>query len=371
MPSLATFNANNLFLRYRFAETYPGDTSKKSKQEAADAMGWGFLPQIADGRFSSKAYIFWDEQRRVATQQALKAQDGKLPDILCLQEVEGMAALRKFNHDHLGAHYRHFMLVDGVDMRQIDVAVASVWPIVDVRSHVDLLARGGERIFSRDCLEATIVLPGGQRLTLFVNHLKSKLVQGKTQAARDRQTRNAHAKRLLQASTVARLVEQRVADLPRDALYAVIGDFNDTPTSPSVAPLTRHRQLTDLVAAHLPPLERYTYFWRGRNRVSQIDYILASPALAERVAARAGRNRRRAPHIERAGLGFVLGTGAQAQRIRQPLFTFFEPDSHHARDADGLAPPALKVPFDFARLSSVQSDPKQPVSDHAPVKVWF
>jgi hypothetical protein len=58
MPSLATFNVNNLFLRRRFGNTYPGDQSKKSKSEAAEAMSWGFLPQIAAGRFSSTAYAF-------------------------------------------------------------------------------------------------------------------------------------------------------------------------------------------------------------------------------------------------------------------------------------------------------------------------
>jgi len=30
MTTLATFNANNFFLRYRFAGTYPGDQSEKS-----------------------------------------------------------------------------------------------------------------------------------------------------------------------------------------------------------------------------------------------------------------------------------------------------------------------------------------------------
>ncbi len=371
MPSLATFNVNNLFLRYRFGDTYPGDMSKKSKSEAAEAMGWGFLPQIADGKFSSKAYVFWDDERRKATADALKGGDGKLPDILCLQEVESMAALRKFNDDHLGGHYKNFMLVDGLDMRQIDVAVASIWPIIDVRSHIDLRSGDGKLVFSRDCLEVTIAIARDAPLTLFVNHFKSKFAQGRTKAAKDAATVRAHDQRRRQAETVARLVRQRMSGRTRTALYAVIGDFNDTPSSPSVTPLTRHSQLTDVVAAHLPPLERYTYFWRGRNRVSQIDHILASQALTKRIAARVKSNKKRAPHIERAGLGFVLGTGANAQVIRDPRFTFFEPDAKFDKDADGAAPAPEKVPFGFKRLPSVQADPKAPISDHAPVKVWF
>ena len=44
MTSLATFNANNFFLRYKFSKTYPGDMSKKSLIEASDAAMMGYLP---------------------------------------------------------------------------------------------------------------------------------------------------------------------------------------------------------------------------------------------------------------------------------------------------------------------------------------
>lgn len=371
VPSLATFNVNNLFLRYKFANMYAGDQARKSRVEAAQAMGWGYLPMIAKGRFSAASYVFWDAKRRKATAKALKAVDGNLPDILCLQEVESMAALRKFNDDYLGGHYTNFMLIDGLDMRQIDVAVASIWPIIDVRSNVDLLGRDGARVFSRDCLEATIDIPGSQPLTLFLNHLKSKLPQGKTKAQKDADTRRSHEVRRRQAETVAKIVQDRMAGRLASPLYAVVGDFNDTPTSPSVTPLTRNGLLTDVLAAHLPPLERYTYFWRSKNSVSQIDYILASKALSARVAASVKKGKQFTPHIERSGLGFVTGTGANAGKIREPRFAFFEPDVAHPKDADRAIPAPMKVPFDFARLPSVKEDPKAPISDHAPVKIWF
>lgn len=371
MPSLATFNTNNLFLRYKFGDTFPGDMSKKSKIEAADAMGWGYLPQISKGQFSSKNYVFWDSARRKATAKALKGGDDKLPDILCLQEVESMAALRKFNDDYLGKYYTNFMLIDGLDMRQIDVAVMSIWPIFDVRSHIDLRGPDGERVFSRDCLEVSIDIPRQEPLTLFVNHLKSKLAQGDTQAKKDADTRKSHARREQQSQTVADLVRERMKGRLNKALYAVVGDFNDTPSSPSVVALTRDELLTDLVSEHLAPEERYTYFYRSKNRVSQIDYVLASKALAKRVAVKVTSDPKYAPHIERSGLGFVLGTGRNAEVIRPPRFTFFEPDAAYSTDADGETPEPVPVNFDFQRVPSVRADPKSPVSDHAPVKIWF
>lgn len=364
MPSLASFNANNLFLRYKFAKTYPGDQSKASKVEAADAMNWGFLPQIASGKFSSKNYIFWDDDRRKASAKALMAVDGKLPDIICVQEVEGMAALRKFNDDFLGGHFKHFMLVDGLDMRQIDVAVASVWPITSVRSNVDLMDKK-DHIFSRDCLEATIECGGAGPITLFINHFKSKLVMGGNKAEG---TKKAHDKRTRQAETVLGIVKERMKGKLATALFAVIGDFNDTPTSPSVAALTQSNLLVDIFAEYLQPLECYTHFWRGPNSVSQMDYVLVSKALAKKVDARVKADKKRKPHIERSGLSY---NPKKDGTIRDVSFKFFEPDAKYQKDVNGKTPALVKIPFDFPRQALVKSDPKKPISDHAPLKIWF
>jgi hypothetical protein len=63
MPSLATFNCNNFFLRYKFNQTYPGDMSKKSLIEASEAVTMGYLPQKSGDRYSLKTFIVWDPER--------------------------------------------------------------------------------------------------------------------------------------------------------------------------------------------------------------------------------------------------------------------------------------------------------------------
>lgn len=366
MISLATFNANNLFLRYRFKETYPGDQSKKSADKAAQALGLGFLPGLVFRNFPKQDVIIWDSARRKSTAQALKAGDGKLPDILCLQEVESMAAIRLFNRDILGGYYKHFMLVDSLDERLIDVAVMSVYPIFNVRSHVDDLDKAGKPIFSRDCLEASINLPKGETLHLYVNHFKSKLSKPGNGKTKQEVEAEAHAKRQKQAETVRDLVKRNHKGQDA-ALFAVVGDFNDTPTSPSVAALTMGNPLLTSVLDLLPVDQRHTYFYRGPNRVSQIDYILASKALLERIKKAAGKGK--LPLIERSGMSF--NTVGKSTTKRNVNVSFFEPDSTYALDANGEAPASIKQAFDFPRLPEVEADPLNPISDHAPVKIWF
>jgi hypothetical protein len=45
---LTFFNANNLFLRYQFGRTFPGDISRKS---TVTSPRWGFVPQYQQGMF--------------------------------------------------------------------------------------------------------------------------------------------------------------------------------------------------------------------------------------------------------------------------------------------------------------------------------
>jgi len=139
----------------------------------------GYVPERKFGKYLSRDFVVWDPVRRNLTAQALAEPDGKLPDILCLQEVENMDALRKLNLDHLAGHYQYQLLIDGRDPRNIDVAVLSVFPIVDIRSNLDVLDDDGTPLMSRDCLEVTITLPSAEDLTLFVNHLKSKFVDAR------------------------------------------------------------------------------------------------------------------------------------------------------------------------------------------------
>jgi endonuclease/exonuclease/phosphatase family metal-dependent hydrolase len=197
-------------------------------------------------------------------------------DVLGVIEAESRIALKRFTDAGLLAEgqprYPYVMVVDGNDERGIDVGVLSTadYPLVGQRSHVDDADASG-RIFSRDCAEYHFSTPGGHRLVVLVNHLKSKGYGGKvaSDAIRRRQAR-------------------RIAEIYRDLValghvhVAVVGDLNDTPDSAPLEPLLRDTDLRD-ISLH-PAFDDDgrpgTYgYCTARNK---LDYVLLSPALFTR-----------------------------------------------------------------------------------------
>lgn len=371
MPSLATFNANNFFLRYRFDNKYPGATGDAAMVEAAEVGLVGYLPGLAFGNFTSR-FIVWDQARRTLAARALEEPDGQLPDILCFQEVENIAAIRVFNQRYLGGFYPYSLLIDGYDPRNIDVGLLSRFPVREIRSNIDELNAQGKRVFSRDCLEVEIRLPDGAVLTLLLNHLKSKFVRrsaGESDASYNGRVLESHQRRLAQAEKIAEYIDDRFHNQQTSALYAVVGDFNDTPESPWVAPLFSTPRLTDCVSRHRPASDTWTYFWRARNRVSHIDHVLVSRALKSRIDDVVQADPTKIPHIERQGVAFrELNASGQTLPV-ESNFVHFEADAVTPAPASPTA--THKVPFRFPRFPEVVADWRSNISDHCPVKVWF
>jgi endonuclease/exonuclease/phosphatase family metal-dependent hydrolase len=194
-------------------------------------------------------------------------------DVLCVVEVEDRLTLDRFNKQVIsedgGCVYPFNLLIDGNDPREIDVGLLSKHEIISVRSHIaDVDAQGV--IFSRDCAEFEIVLPGGDRLWVLANHFKSK-GYGSAQAS--------SRKRWRQATRVAAIYEEAKA---RSPFVAVVGDLNDTPDSWALAPLVRDTDLKD-VSEHPNWQGPKGTFGTGKAKSSKIDYILLSPALWQRL----------------------------------------------------------------------------------------
>lgn len=97
---LTTCNANNLFVRYKFGEGFPGavptrDDTAEPQPLADDRRG--FLPLYTAGTFE----IFGPQQRELTARAIKGSAGGSYPEVLCLQEVESLLALREFNERHL------------------------------------------------------------------------------------------------------------------------------------------------------------------------------------------------------------------------------------------------------------------------------
>lgn len=235
----------------------------------------GSVEIVADGRGD---WIGWVELTTEPIAETAVANTARVTrdvnaEVLGVVEADNRVVLKHFAdadpRDDDTVTYPHVMLIDGNDDRGIDVAILTKrgWPMETMRSHVDDTDDHGA-IFSRDCPEYEIDTPGGHRLTVLVNHLKSKGFgkQADNNARRQRQA-------------------QRVADIYRDLIrdgtvyVAVVGDFNDTPASAPLAPLLKGTNLRD-ISTH-PGFDdggRPGTFGNC-TAANRIDYILLSPAL--------------------------------------------------------------------------------------------
>ncbi|HEX6667792.1 MAG TPA: endonuclease/exonuclease/phosphatase family protein [Solirubrobacterales bacterium] len=216
------------------------------------------------------------------------------PDILAVVEAEDRLALVRFSDYVLkssqGADksFKHAMLIDGNDSRGIDVGLFTKesCPIVGMRSHVDDPGVSGYPLFSRDCAECEVEA-GDEKILLLVNHLKSKGYGG--QEENDKR-RKAQAKR------VKEIYEERIAEGIENIV--VLGDPNDTPDLPPLAPLLKETTLKE--ANELPGWvwgEREGTWSESQN--TKFDYLLLSPALAGKVKA-GGVNRKGVWHAPNA-----------------------------------------------------------------------
>jgi len=230
----------------------------------------GPLEVVATGRDS---WVGWFELRREDVKWQATFNTGRViqavnPDILITVEVENRPTLDRFNKQVLeaqfGLSYKHYMVIDGNDTRGIDLGIMSRFPIREIRSHVDDPTASGF-VFSRDCPEYDIILPGGERIIILPNHFKSKR-NGNDQDSQDR--------RKLQADTAHTIA---LSALNRSEYVLLGGDLNDTPDSTTLVSLFADG-FKDVQSHPDYPTERPGTFETGLAG-NKIDYLIMSPAL--------------------------------------------------------------------------------------------
>ena len=113
----------------------------------------------------------------VAQENTAKVIEAVDADIQCVIEVEDRLTLERFSQTLLKKKpFDYNIVIDGNDSRGIDVGILSRHPFGSIKTHVfdkeDVAKKA--RIFSRDCLEVEVLLPGDRSVFLLVNHLKSQ-----------------------------------------------------------------------------------------------------------------------------------------------------------------------------------------------------
>ena len=330
---IATFNVENLMHRFDFS-----GFRNELRQDRTLA-----LFQIAN----EAEYRALEQARTIAhaddtRQHTALAIAAARADILCLQEVDNLEALKAFEYGYLfkmiGHGYRQKYTTSGNDSRGIDVAVmmraetAHGEPIEFVRmtSHAHLTyadlglhtpelaalnEEPHERIFRRDCLEIDVTV-GGRPLTIYTVHFKS---MGGPRNGMDGRTATMPV-RHAEAMAVRHIIEERFGrGRTAGKRWVICGDLNDYRervviggdafSGYSFTPAVDDESSVNTIVAggfaeniveRRPELERWTlYHTRGpeERHLCQLDYILLSPSLA-------GRNANAIPDIVRGGQPF-------------------------------------------------------------------
>ena len=262
---IATFNAENLFARYRFRQNID--------------------PSGLDGfTINELAFDIYNETSKQITAAAIKAVDA---DIMALQEVESLPVLDRFNSRYLGRmKYRHRIAIDAFDPRMIDVAVLSRYPIESVRSYRhERNSANTAFLFSRDCLQVSLDV-AGKPLVLYVNHFKS-MIGGRS---------DTKPRRGEQVQRVAEIIDEQWACAEYEGNFVVLGDFNDyIDGETALGALVNHPGLLN-ISDRIPEDDRWTHYWAGGNEYRQLDFILLSKSLACENTSR--------PEILRKGLSY-------------------------------------------------------------------
>jgi predicted extracellular nuclease len=278
---IATFNAENLFARFKFKGVR---VKKEGKLTWRPYTAKELQAVTKDGWMVDKTFFApFDKKTRQLTVNAIK---GVKADVLALQEIEAMDTLKKFVTEYLpNEGFKYKCLIDANDPRYIDVAVLSKYPFSYIRTYqFDRTADNKSFVFSRDCLEVGVELPSGTIFPVFVNHFKSMLGGRKETMPR----------RKLQAERVVSILNQRFNNNPDASPWAVLGDLNDYMPSPGLAPLLSQPWVKNVIQ-RLPVAEQWTHYFAAEKEYHQLDYILLPQSLASANAAAI-------PYIERRGL---------------------------------------------------------------------
>jgi len=341
---LATFNVENLMTRFDFTG-FRNQLRQDRVIQLFEVRSEGVYQQLEQARV-----IAATDDTRQMTALAIADADA---DILCLQEIDNMAALQAFEYGYLfrmvGNGYRQKYLVEGNDSRGIDVAVlmreetrdGRKIELRDIKSHAMLTYRDldlfdealgqnahiDDKIFKRDCLELDLLI-GGVPFTLYVVHFKS---MGSPRDGLDGRQATMPVRRA-EARAVRRIIENRFgAGQTATKNFAICGDMNDYQERVDVIGTRRtgyrfehkneaesaldafsHDGFAENVMRRRDEMDRWTlYHARGPQEqwLCQLDYIWLSPALA---SVNAGRQ----PEIIRHGQPFrtVFPPGQEVER---------------------------------------------------------
>jgi endonuclease/exonuclease/phosphatase family metal-dependent hydrolase len=172
-------------------------------------------------------------------------------DVVLLQEVEHRALALELA---ARAGYAEARLVEGNDLRGIDVAVLARPAIARYVSHAAERDSAGRLLWPRDCVEAHLAV-GERRVAIVASHLSSRLSDDGTRRA-------AQATRM-------RAIADAIAAADPSAVVVAGGDLNDPPSAPAMAPLAAD-------GGYVDPLPPAATTWSSGAGAERLDALLVA-----------------------------------------------------------------------------------------------
>ncbi len=180
--SIMTYNVENLFDSKHDInhddETFLPRSEKRSPGHISKCK------KIANFKFRKDClYLDWNQKiietkMKNISEVILSKDQGRGPDILILAEVENINILNQLNLKYLkAANYKTVELIEGNDVRGIDVAVLSRFPELEKAKLFSLgmvNTSTGERLRTRGVLRVPLKIGENQALSIFAVHMPSQ-----------------------------------------------------------------------------------------------------------------------------------------------------------------------------------------------------
>ena len=164
--------------------------------------------------------LYWDWNKSIVEQKLktigiaiTQVNSGKGPDIIAFQEVENRNILARLRDEYLSdMGYQSLVLLEGKDIRGIDVAFLSKFPVFGAKLHeIEFPESEREQVGdTRPILEVSFELDGGEQITGFAVHFPAPF----------------HPTSMRESAYSS--LNELLGKLPRDRIAFAAGDFNTT-----------------------------------------------------------------------------------------------------------------------------------------------